>query len=93
MKDAIARLERLDKDLWSVYEWASMAGFASGGSQGVTGQKGIGDPTGSRAIAGALGHYDDPSIRAAVASDEALINLWKELAVLERLVIDAKRAQ
>lgn len=89
MRDIDRRFEVVKIDLWAVYKWADMANFPSK-SGGGGGQKGEGDPVGTKATSGASGHYDDPSIKAAKDADSALFRILKNLKTLESAIATTK---
>lgn len=79
-----------EADLWTVYKWAQEAGFPSKSGGGGSGQKGEGDPVGDKATAAAMGHHDDPSVKAADDMDQVLPRILADLMRMRTAIATTK---
>lgn len=77
-------------DLWAVYKWSQLAGFPSQSGGGGSGQKGEGDPVGDKATAAAMGHHDDPSVKAALDMDQVLPRILADLMRMRTAIATTK---
>lgn len=85
VKEIDERWKKLEVELWELAKWADMAFFPSQSRSNPQGRS-IGDPTGDKATAGILGHYDDPAIQASKDADRILWQMIRVLDTLERAI-------